>query len=250
MLKASSRFRDKVKAEEIFKQFIEEAIFDFNYTFKAIINLCDLYLFELRITNDQEVLDDIKPLITRLEEIAEYSHSYRVLAETYLFHAKLALIALNVKEAQRFLTQAQQIAERRGYNKLAMKISDEHKDLIKHLDTWVKLKETGAPMADRVELARLDEQIEGMTHKRIKLTAQITEEKVSISKEKKICLVCKGDVLRFSYICECGAIYCENCARAVSNLENVCWACETPIDYSKPVKAIEEEKLKVEKKNK
>ena len=42
--------------------------------------------------------------------------------------------------------------------------------------------------------------------------------------------------IKFSYICECGAIYCDNCARALINLENVCWVCEIPIDPVKPVK--------------
>ena len=71
---------------------------------------------------------------------------------------------------------------------------------------------------------------------------------MTIHKEKIICLVCRGEVLKFSYICECGTIYCENCARALTNLENVCWACDFPIDYSKPVKPFkeEEERVKVE----
>ncbi|MFX1478822.1 MAG: tetratricopeptide repeat protein [Promethearchaeota archaeon] len=67
---------------------------------------------------------------------------------------------------------------------------------------------------------------------------QVLEEKIMIQKEMKICLVCKGEVVKFFYICECGAIYCENCARAISDLENLCWACNAPIDYSKPVKPI------------
>jgi len=70
---------------------------------------------------------------------------------------------------------------------------------------------------------------------------QVSEEKVAISKETKICLVCRGEVLGYSYICKCGANYCENCARALTNLENVCWACETPIDYSMPVKQFKED---------
>jgi hypothetical protein len=65
----------------------------------------------------------------------------------------------------------------------------------------------------------------------------ITEEEVSISKERKICLVCKGKVLSFSFICpECDTFYCENCARAIMDLENVCWACDQPLDASKPFK--------------
>lgn len=64
---------------------------------------------------------------------------------------------------------------------------------------------------------------------------QITEEEVSISKEKKICLVCKGKVGGFNFICnECGTFYCEKCAKAMVNLENVCWVCNTPFDESKP----------------
>ena len=66
-------------------------------------------------------------------------------------------------------------------------------------------------------------------------------EKVTISKEKKICLVCRGEVLKFSYICECGANYCENCARVLIDLENMCWSCDLPIDSLKPTKPFEDQ---------
>jgi hypothetical protein len=78
---------------------------------------------------------------------------------------------------------------------------------------------------------------------------KITEEEVSISKEKKVCLVCKGTGLRFTYICpECNAIYCQKCARTLTDIENSCWVCETPFDKSKPVKLLkkDEEQLIIE----
>jgi len=78
---------------------------------------------------------------------------------------------------------------------------------------------------------------------------EITEEEISISKEKKICLVCKGDVSGINYICtECGAFYCMKCSKAIIDLENACWACDTQIDESKPVKPYEkvEEDVKIE----
>ena len=67
---------------------------------------------------------------------------------------------------------------------------------------------------------------------------QITEEEVSISKEKKICLVCKGKLSGYDiFVCRnCDAFYCENCARALENLENACWVCNEPIDKSKPIR--------------
>ncbi len=80
---------------------------------------------------------------------------------------------------------------------------------------------------------------------------RITEEEVSISKEKKICLVCKGKVLGITFICpKCETFYCEKCSKALIDLENACWACNAPIDKSKPSKPYkeEEEEITVEEK--
>jgi len=250
MLKTSTRARNRGKAEEILNQILEDEDSSFVLILESLTNLCELLLTELRMTNDLEVLAEINPLIARLLDIAEKSGSYSILCETYLLQAKLSLLTFNIKKAKRILTQAQQIAERIGHNLLTKKIAKENEDLLKKLDLWEKLKESGAPMADRLELARLDEKIVGIIYNRAVLTPQVTEEKVVISKETKICLVCRGKVFGFSYICKCGANYCENCARALTNLENVCWVCDVPIDYSKPVKPYkeEEDRAKVEDK--
>ena len=246
ILKSTPRARNRVLAEDLYRQIIEEEIINFETWVWALINLCDLLLVELRMTNIVEIVDEIRPLIEQLLEFADDKHLNWLIVEGYILKAKLSLLTFNIKQAKRFLTQAQQIAERFGLNKLATKISDEHEDLLKNSNLWKKLKEIEAPMSDRLELARIDNQIEGIVKSRTILTVQVIEDKVAIHKEKKICLVCRGEVLRFTYICECGAIYCDNCARAVTDLENVCWICDVPIDYSKPVKPYEEEKERVE----
>ena len=252
VLKTSLRARDRGKAEEILTQLLEDEDFIYEGRYIALLSLCELLLTELRITNDTRVLEELTQFIGQLLEIAEKSHSYWLLCETYLIQAKLSLLIFNIKKAQRFLTQAHQIAERFDLTQLTAKITNEKEDLLTKLDLWEKLEEEDAPMSDRMELARLDEKIVKMIQKRPVLPVQVSEEMVVIHKEKKICLVCRGEILRFSYICECGAMYCESCARAVSDLENECWACETPIDYSKPVKPFkeEEERVKVEVKPK
>ena len=77
---------------------------------------------------------------------------------------------------------------------------------------------------------------------------KVTEEEVSISKEKKICLVCKGKISRHTYVCpECETFYCDKCYNALTNLENACWACNTQLDETKPVKPFKkEEEVEVE----
>lgn len=73
---------------------------------------------------------------------------------------------------------------------------------------------------------------------------KVTEEEVTISKERKTCLVCKGKVKGFNFICnECGAFYCEKCVHALIEVENTCWVCEAPFDKTKPMK-LPEKKIK------
>ncbi len=252
LLKSSLRARDRIKSEDIFKELASDKTNTQETRIGALISLCDLFLIELRITNNPEIIDEIQPYIQELLNFVERQHLYLILAETYLLQAKLSLLTVDIKKAKRFLTQAQKIAERFEHKELVERIADEHSKLLKQSDIWEKLKEMGASMDERIKLARLNEQIEEIVEKRTMLPAFVTEEKVAISKEKKICLVCRGEVLRFSYICECGAIYCGNCAQALTDLENVCWACDAPIDYSKPVKPQEEEteEIHVNKKHK
>ena len=71
---------------------------------------------------------------------------------------------------------------------------------------------------------------------------KVTEEEVIFHRERKICLVCKGKLLRSIYLCpECDALYCIKCSEALSTLENVCWSCYTPIDPAKPIKLKEKD---------
>ncbi|KKM27082.1 hypothetical protein LCGC14_1578300 [marine sediment metagenome] len=244
VLKTSSRTHDRAKSEELLKQVIEEDIFS-NLNLDALIHLCDLFLIELRITNDLEILDDIQPYIDQLLDFAEMNQSYTFLCETYLLQARIALLTYDIKKTRRLLIQAHQIAKRHDLRRLVETILNEHEELIKQLDTWKRLKKMKAPLSERMELSQLNTQIKRMVRKGLSVSIQISEETVTVHKDKKVCLVCKGEALGFTYICKCDVIYCENCARALSDLENVCWVCNTPIDSSKPIKPflLDEEKI-------
>ena len=167
MLKMSTRIRDIVKAEKLFKQIVEDEIFSFDITINAFIHLCDLFLKELSFTNDVEVLDELNNYLNRLLVIAEKSHSYLILCESYILQAKLALLTLDLSTAQGLLTKAQRIAENYGIKRLAMKISNEHDKLLKQLKRWENFKDSEVSLSERVKLARIDEQMEKMIRRQI-----------------------------------------------------------------------------------
>ncbi len=244
ILKINPRVHNLGMAEEILKQILDENVDNYELKVTVLLNLCELLLTELQMTNNLEIVDELESYIAQLLNIAEKSLSYILLTEIYFLKGKLALLKFNMRKARRFLTQAQQIAARWGYKQLTAKISIELNNLRKQTNMWEELKGTNISLAERIKLAGLDRQMDQLLRNRLTLTSQITEEKVTIHKARKICVVCKGDILGFMYTCSCDTIYCDNCARALIDLENVCWVCNAPIDSSKPSKSYKKEKLK------
>ncbi|MFX1419451.1 MAG: TIR domain-containing protein [Promethearchaeota archaeon] len=167
LLKTSLRAHNRVKAEEILKLLLEDYEIDRYSTIKVLFNLCELLLIELQITKELEVLEELESYIAQLIESAEKSNSFWILGETYLLQAKLALISLNLKKARQLLTQGQQIAEKNGLKLLAVKISNEHDIVIRQLNIWENLKKSDSSLEERIDLARLDEQVSSMAKKEI-----------------------------------------------------------------------------------
>ena len=165
LLKSSPRIRNRAKAEKIYKQIIKEDMVMSEGTIKALLYLCELLLDEIQITNELEILEEIDPLITQLLDIAKNSSSYWVLSETYTLQAKLALLTLDLNGARRLLTKAQKIAETHGMLRLATKISIEHDNLLKEMNTWENLEESSVTLKERFELAKLSEQMAHMLKK-------------------------------------------------------------------------------------
>ena len=200
LLKTSLRSKNRVKSEKLLKQIIDNE--DISGGIKsfwakkrifAIINLCDLLLIELRITNYPEIIDEIQLYIQKLLNFAEKQQSYWILCETHLLQARLALISLDIREARQFLTQAQILAEKYGLNQLAIKISNEHDELLKKLEIWENLKKSEATLTERMELAGINEQMDSMLRKRVVEPDDIQDEESVV-----ILIISQGGIPIFS----------------------------------------------------
>ncbi|MFW9866713.1 MAG: tetratricopeptide repeat protein [Candidatus Thorarchaeota archaeon] len=176
MLSRSSRIRDKAKAEELLKQVVETETIWFDITTCSLVYLCDLLFAEFQINNNSEVLDELNHYIAKLLTIAEKQHSFKLFCKTFILKAKLALINFDVKAARRFLTEAQKIAEKYGIKHLAMKISREHDELLKQIKIWENLKESEAPVPERLKQAGLNGNIRHMIRKQMVEDPKLLEE--------------------------------------------------------------------------
>jgi tetratricopeptide (TPR) repeat protein len=193
ILKLSTRSRDRTEAENILKELIENEKISYLIN-GALREICDLYLKELRLTNDLTIIDEINPFITQLLQKAEYENSYLLLARTKLLQGKIALIQMNMGDTRRFLTQAQSIADEYGYDWLAKTISIEHDNLLGQLDIWEDLKKSEAPVSERIKLASLDGILDLLLEKRIIEPPKTIDEQPVL-----LLMLSEGGVLLFSY---------------------------------------------------
>ncbi len=194
VLKSSANIRDRIKAEMILKDFIKLDSLDVHSNEWALIQLCDLLLAELLRSNDMNLFDEINPIINLLSEHALKQNSSWKLAETYLLKAKLAFIQMNMGEARKFLTQAQEIADNKGLGLLAQKISNEHDILLEQLSKWKNMKEKEPPLSERIELSSFEGVIKRLLETRTTDPPEVIEEDPIL-----LMILAEGGVLLFSY---------------------------------------------------
>ena len=175
LLKSSMRFRDRVLAEDLFREIIEDDSSIFMFKLAALSGLCELLIVELRISNDITIINEIKPLLEKLSIMAQHSGLYYWLIEAYILNGKLALIMFDMENSRLYLTQAQYMAEKHGYIGLANEIKGLHEAMMEKKDIWAQMEKNDAPLSERMDLARLDEHLNGRFRMRMMRMERVTD---------------------------------------------------------------------------
>jgi len=176
ILKTSGNLRKRAKAEELLEQVVREDVIDIVLTTDALLTLCSMLLEDLHTSEDEEVLQELKTFVNQLSDIAEKQHSYWLLAESYWLQSQISLVEQNTKEALQLLSQAQLIAEGHELKALALKISMEYDNLLNQEEDWERLAKLDSPLAERIDAARIDEQLERMVKKESAEIPDVPEE--------------------------------------------------------------------------
>ena len=160
-----------------------------------------------------------------------YAAGIFIIGEAYLFGAEVLITIIIIYLLLKFLGIVLST-----YGIIRMEYKEKSK----------RLREYTAKMFPAVE--RIQERTKKKLIDVLSISApeKVTEEVVHFFREQNICIVCKGKIRHWNYICTCTALYCQKCARALEDLENACWACNLPINKSKPSKPFKEVKVDIE----
>ncbi|MFX0125193.1 MAG: tetratricopeptide repeat protein [Candidatus Hodarchaeota archaeon] len=159
VLKNSKRAKMKVKSSETLEELISEEIIDHALTVRAMFELSELLIDELRAYEEEEVFYEVKELIQHLEEIANKQKSHSLIIDTLILQAKLSMVEGNLNASQQLLDQVELITKERGIQQFANKVLKEKEHLKNQYEKWESLIQSNAPFGSRLEQAQLAEYI-------------------------------------------------------------------------------------------
>jgi hypothetical protein len=157
MLKTSTRMSKRAEAQGILQKIVDEDIVDHFLTMRAMLNLCELLIDELKMYGDPGVFRQIQALLTRIHDIAVHQRSSPLIVEVLLLKAKFTLVDGDAQGAHQLLAQAKIKAKGRGLNQLHIKIIKEQEILRTELEKWSELIEKNAPLKERLDQARIED---------------------------------------------------------------------------------------------
>ncbi len=166
LLKLETRSKYRVKAEELLYSIIRSEIIDIELYIDASLNLTEMLLLELKMTNNIELLAEVKSLTNNLLETAKKQKLQSLLAEIFWLQSQIALIEFEIKKARQLLNQAETIAADLGFERLGYRISKQHDMLLDQIDEWELLVRQNAPLIERMDAAKLEEFLLGIFRQR------------------------------------------------------------------------------------
>jgi tetratricopeptide (TPR) repeat protein len=156
VLKMSKRGVKKLQAQQIFQAIIEDEIIDNNITILAMLNLCELLILELQISDTpEELLAEIIRLSDNLYDIALSQKSPLLTVMSLILQTKLTLVKGKFEEASDLLITAKRIANEKKLINLLSKVKFEQETVQAELDKWDELIQRKASIQERVERARI-----------------------------------------------------------------------------------------------
>lgn len=165
LLKKQNRLREMVKAQKIYESVVYDDSID-NYEMKviAMLDLCELLLFELHSTNDEIILEDANKLLNRILTISGRQNSDALMIEVLILKSKFASLGYQIKIAVDYLDQARAIASEKGLNASVFKINQHQNKLLSDIEKWKKVSEDQTPLRERIDQMRISEYLQEVTN--------------------------------------------------------------------------------------
>jgi tetratricopeptide (TPR) repeat protein len=155
ILKESPKLRTKLKAQDILEEILNDDTVNMEFTLVAMQSLVELYLIELKISDDKKILKNISDLINEMQYIAKTQNYFPILIKTIILQARFALINNKIENCINILNEAKTLALEKNLEAFLPLIEQEKKLITKEFKKWQKLIDSNASMYERIQESHL-----------------------------------------------------------------------------------------------
>jgi tetratricopeptide (TPR) repeat protein len=156
VLKMSKRGVEKFQAQEIFKDILDDQVIDQNITILSLLNLCELLILEMKISETpEELFREVNNLSKKMFDIARAQGSSLLTVMALILQTKLRLVEGEFEGANDLISTAKRIASEKKLGSLLVKVKTEQEMIQKELDKWDSLIQRKASLQERIEHAQI-----------------------------------------------------------------------------------------------
>jgi tetratricopeptide (TPR) repeat protein len=155
LLKNSSETRDRVRSEVLFDQLLLENL-GIAIQIEILFHLSELLLEEFRITSDSKIFEKLQKSTDRLIESGAKANFTQLRIDGLFFKSQLEMINLEFDRAGESLSKALEIAEVKGFKKLALKIIKAKEKMITDSIKLEEIKDSSNTFSERMEITKLE----------------------------------------------------------------------------------------------
>ncbi|MCE7749027.1 MAG: tetratricopeptide repeat protein, partial [Candidatus Heimdallarchaeota archaeon] len=147
--------RDRIRAEVIYEQLLNEQL-DYAIYLGIIFHLCELLLSELKASSDERILAKLQKYVDKMIELSTKNYFTLLIVESLWFKAQLSLLNLDFEKTRELLTQALNIAEEKGLNRLSLKIMKAKEQLVQQLVDLEDLEKESPTISKRMDTIKIE----------------------------------------------------------------------------------------------
>ena len=126
MLKSESRLKDKLESQKIFQDIAyDPALEELDIKNQALINLCELLLFEIRSSHDSSLLGEIYTYLDQIQDHSVINRSVIIKLEIQFLRAKFLIAENRVVEGIELLNNVYNETEEIGLEEIRERASSE-----------------------------------------------------------------------------------------------------------------------------
>lgn len=150
VLKNSRRISQRFESQKHFREIIENDVVNHITTMGSMMNLCETLLEEIKISMDEEIVNEILEISKSIFDLANEIKSIPVIVEVLILQSKFSLINGEFVIADEILEQALSTAEHHNLTFYAEQVVKAREELRSEYTKWIEIIEKGAPLREKL----------------------------------------------------------------------------------------------------